>query len=71
MAQPKGKPSNNKKKSQKKHTLSWFEKRIGKIIYRKDCGVFGVEVKSMTHARALDMYQNDLDLYYADKPFEK
>lgn len=70
MAQPKGKPSNNRKKTKpEKHNLGWFEERVGKIIYRKDTGDIGVKVQSKIHAKALEMYQNDLDLYYQDVPF--
>ena len=50
----------------KKHTLKWFVTRIGKNIYRKDTGNVPVKVASKTHAQALLMYQNDLDLYYSD-----
>lgn len=63
-------PANNiKKKLPPKHPLSWFINRIGKTIYRKDTGNIGVLVKHKIHANALEMYQNDLDLYYQDKPF--
>ena len=66
MPQPKGKPSNNKKKVKIKHPLSWFVERIGKEIHRKDCGKHTVKVANETHAKALEMYQNDLDLEYFD-----
>lgn len=71
MAQPKGKPSNNRKKVPKpKRTLAWFEARVGKNIYRNDCGNFEVKVNSKIHALALEMYQNDLRLFYQDEPFK-
>ncbi len=70
MPQPKGKPSNNrKKKPLPKHPLSWFVSRIGKVIYRNDAGQFSVKVDSEIHAKALEMYQNDLNLFYRDTPF--
>ncbi len=56
-------------KGGKKKTLKWFVSRIGKIIYRKDTGNYGLKIKNITHAKALEMYQNDLDLYYQDTPF--
>lgn len=60
MSQPKGKPSNNRKKVKpQKHPLSWFVERIGKTIYRKDTGEFGIKVERKSHAKALEMYQND------------
>ena len=62
--------SNIKKKPRLKHPLSWFIERIGKTIYRKDAGSYGVKVKNKNHAQALEMYQNDLDLYYQDGPFK-
>ena len=71
MSKPKGKPSNNRKKLRPtKHPLSWFTERIGKKVYRKDTGTHAVEVKNEIHAKALEMYQNDLDLYYQDEPFK-
>jgi hypothetical protein len=63
-------PSNNKKKIIKKHSLSWFIRRIGKKIYRKDTKDYGAQVKNITHAKALEMYQNDLNLEYSDKPLK-
>ena len=39
------------------------------MVYRKDTGSVGVKVKNENHARALEMYQNDLDLNYQDVPF--
>lgn len=52
-----------------KRKLEWFLKRIGKPIYRKDTKEYSVIVSDKNHARMLEMYQNDLDLYYKDKPF--
>ena len=57
------------KKKYPKRTLKWFTDRIGKTIYRKDTQEHGVKVASKIHAKALEMYQNDLDLFYQDKPF--
>ena len=53
----------------KKHNLQWFISRIGKEIYRRDTKNYPVTIKDDGHAKALEMYQNDLDLYYSDKPF--
>lgn len=69
MAQPKGKPSNNKKKIVKKHDLQWFIDRIGKEVYRKDTKVYSLIIKGITQAKYLHMIQFDLDLDYGDKPF--
>lgn len=55
----------------KKHTLKWFINRIGKDLYRNDTKMHKVRVASVTHAKALEMYQNDLDLYYSDKPITR
>ncbi len=55
----------------KKHTLKWFIARIGKQIYRKDTNDFPITIATEAHAKTLEMYQNDLELYYSDKPFNK
>ncbi len=53
-----------------RHRLQWFIDRIGKDIYRKDCGNRSVTVSSEHHAKYLHMVQIDLNLYYSDKPFK-
>lgn len=60
-----------------KHQLRWFEKRIGKRIFRNKalCGCVtctdvthnGLVVKDKQHAHYLHLVQNDLDLDYQDK----
>ncbi len=54
----------------KRHTLKWFKDRIGKKVYRNDTKMHTVRVASVTHAKYLEMVQNDLDLYYSDKPMK-
>lgn len=43
--------------------------RIGKTIYGRDTGEYGFKIRDKFHAKVIEMYQNDLDLYYADEPF--
>lgn len=63
-----------------KHTLRWFEERVGKRVYRKggtccchhclnalDKG-FIITDKN-THADYIYTCQNELDLEYSDTPF--
>lgn len=58
-----------KKKLSPKHPLKCFMQRIGKTIYGRDTGEYGFKIRDKFHAKVIEMYQNDLDLYYADEPF--
>ena len=69
MAQPKGRPSNNKPKKVAQRGFDWFMKRIGKKVYRKDTAQFGLIIKNKIHAQYLEMMEADLGLEYDDKPF--
>ncbi len=61
-----------------KHRLSWFTKRIGKVIYRnrllcddgqcESCWHNEVKIHSKEHASYLELVQNELDIDYFDKP---
>ena len=64
----------------KKHKLDWYKKRIGKKVYRTsspcDCIIckkieeVGLNILDELHAIYLFDCQNELDLYYFDKPLK-
>ena len=64
----------------KQHKLEWYKKRIGKKVYRTaftcPCEVcekveeVGLYIADIMHANYLFDCQNELELYYFDKPLK-
>ena len=54
-----------------KRNLKWFISKIGKEVYRKDCKNVPLKINNKTHAKYLEMVQNDLNLEYSDKKYKQ
>lgn len=65
----------------RKHNLDWYKKRVGKRVYRTKAscqceicnkiGEVGLIIDDDFHAQYLHDCQNELNLYYFDKPIPK